>query len=69
MPNFDTRSTAVNPPALVIRVELEAAPAVYVHTLNEQEEKRLTDWVTEAHPEYGELVAWALELSEAKRAA
>jgi hypothetical protein len=56
-------------PAIVIRLELEAVPVVYVQTLNEAEERRLTDWVTDAHPEYGELVARALELAEAKRAA
>ncbi len=57
------------PPAIVIRLELEATPVVYVQTINEAEEKRLTDWVTEAHPEYGELVALALELVDERRAA
>ncbi len=59
----------MNPPALVIRIEVEAAPKVYVHTLNESEEHRLTDWLTEARPDYGELVARALELADEERAA
>jgi hypothetical protein len=67
VPGSDTR--LLNPPALVIRLELEAAPKIYVHTLNEGEEKRLTHWLTEARPQYGELVARAFELAEQERAA
>jgi hypothetical protein len=58
-----------NAPAVVIRLTLESAPIVYVDTLNESEELRLTDWITEARPEYGALVARALELAAGERAA
>jgi len=59
------------PPAVVIRLELEAAPVVVVDVLDEHEERRLTHWLAVAHPEYGELAARALELctSSNKRAA
>jgi len=58
-----------NAPALVIRLELEAAPVVYVDTLDTGEEARLTDWLTVARPDIGELAARAFELEEVKRAA
>jgi hypothetical protein len=56
-------------PSVSIRLEVEAAPRVFVDALNEAEEQRLTDWLTEARPDYGELVARAFELAAKARAA
>lgn len=56
------------PPALVIRLALEAAPRVYVEALHEGEHARLVDWIA-ARPALGELVARALELEDERRAA
>ena len=39
----------VGVPALVVRVELEAAPQAYFDCVNEGEERRLRDWLA-AHP-------------------
>lgn len=58
-----------NTPALIIFLPLEAAPRVVVDSLNDGEEKRLTDWLCEARPEYGELAARAMALAEEARAA
>jgi hypothetical protein len=53
-------------PAVVIRLELEAAPRVYVDCLNGREEARLRDWL-DSKPELADLAAWALQLAgEAK---
>jgi hypothetical protein len=59
----------VTPPAIVIRLELEAAPHVYVHDLDEAEEARLGDWIREARPQYGDLISRALALAEKAKAA
>lgn len=59
----------MNAPALYIRLELEARPVVYLDTIDPSEESRLTDWLTEAKPEYGALAARALELADEMRAA
>jgi hypothetical protein len=59
----------VIPPAIVIRLELEAAPRVYCEALAEAEQTRLGDWLAEARPEYGALVDRAMELEAEERAA
>jgi hypothetical protein len=51
------------PPALIIRLELEAAPQVLQSCMNEGEEDRLADWLN-SHPELLHLVMSAL--AEAK---
>ncbi len=55
-------------PAVVIRLELEAAPVVYLEMMNDGDEKRLDVWLTEARPEYADLVRKAMELAEETRA-
>jgi hypothetical protein len=57
------------PPAVVIRLEFERSLLVYADCLDDGEEARPTVWLTEAHPEYGELAALAMELAERARAA
>ena len=44
------------PPAIVIRLELEAAPRVYLDAVAESEAVRLEDWLV-GHDAYLELVA------------
>jgi hypothetical protein len=51
----------VSAPAILIRLELEAAPRLLVEALSEQEHDRLVDWL-ETHPDYLELVRRALAL-------
>jgi hypothetical protein len=60
----------VNAPAVVIRIELERRPVVYVEAGDDGEDARLRDWVT-AHPRYAALVARAraLELEAQEPAA
>ena len=58
----------MNAPAVVIRLELEAAPLVYVDTLRKSDANRLKDWL-QTHDEYGALVARAMELAKEARAA
>jgi hypothetical protein len=55
-------------PAIVIRLELEAAPRLQVDALNEREAERMVDWL-EAHPEYLALIRRAAELETERRAA
>ncbi len=55
-------------PAVLIVLELEAAPRVVVDALDEGDELRLAAWL-EACPDYSELVARALELEHERRAA
>jgi hypothetical protein len=55
-------------PAIVIRLELEAAPRVLAGCLDEAEEARLADWLSE-HPAYVRLVEDAAALAKARRAA
>lgn len=54
----------MNAPAIVIRLELEAAPRVTLDVVSESEEVRLEEWL-DRHPEQVELVSRALELGEA----
>jgi hypothetical protein len=56
----------VKPPAILIRLELEAAPRLQVDALSEEEHGRIVDWI-KAHPAYLQLVedALALEHKEA----
>jgi hypothetical protein len=65
MPANSTPTTIVGAtaPALIIRLELEGAPSVYVDTANRHEEARLTQWLAETRPEYGALAARALVLA------
>jgi hypothetical protein len=58
----------VTPPAIVIRLELEAAPRLQVDALDERESKRLIDWL-DAHPRYLRLIQEAIKLETQERAA
>jgi hypothetical protein len=58
----------VSAPAILIRLELEAAPRLLVDAVSEQEHDRLCDWL-EAHPAYVDLVQQALALERQERAA
>lgn len=53
----------MSPPAVVIRLEIEAAPQVLFDCVSESEEKRLKDWLN-ARPELLGLAVRALELRE-----
>lgn len=55
-------------PGIIIRLELEAAPLVIADFLNDGEMARMNDWL-DHHPAQAELIARALELAEAERAA
>jgi hypothetical protein len=55
-------------PSVLILFQLETAIRVAWDCLNEGEEQRLRDWI-ESHPEYGPIVARALELAAEKQAA
>jgi hypothetical protein len=62
----DTDGTTAAPPhrpALVIRLEVEAAPMLIVDCLAESEEQRLRDWIVSS-PRLHALVVEALELAE-----
>jgi hypothetical protein len=59
----------VNAPAVIIRLEYEGPPVVYCDALHDGDEQRLAFWLVDTRPEYGELVARALELAERERAA
>jgi hypothetical protein len=50
-------------PALVIRLELEAAPRLIFDCVSESEEKRLEDWFA-AHPDLLDPALRALELRD-----
>jgi hypothetical protein len=52
-------------PAVVIRIELEAVPQLYLEVMTEGEELRLVDWVN-GWAELRELVERALELRDAE---
>jgi hypothetical protein len=58
----------MNAPALIVRLELEAAPLVFIDALDGAEEARLRDWL-DSNQGYGDLVARALELAAEARAA
>jgi hypothetical protein len=49
-------------PALIIRLEVEAAPRLVCDVISESEEERLIDWI-DAHPELVDLVVRAFRLS------
>lgn len=55
-------------PAIVIFIEVEAAPRVLIRANADVEEQRVWDWIS-AHCEYRALVERALELAEQDRAA
>ena len=57
----------VTAPAVVIRFELEAPPAVFKDCASKGEQWRLEDWLN-AHPEYWELLLRARDLAEAEAA-
>lgn len=57
-----------SPPAVLIRVELEAAPVVVVDVLTDAELARLADWI-HSHPRLAALVTAAVELEAEARAA
>jgi hypothetical protein len=50
-------------PALVIRLEVEAAPRLMCDVMSESEEERLIDWL-DAHPELIDLVVRAFKLGD-----
>ena len=54
-------------PAILIRLELEAAPRLLVETTTEDEHLRLVHWI-ESHPPYLELVQRALALEQERAA-
>jgi hypothetical protein len=56
------------PPALIIRLELEAAPSVMQSCMTESEEDRLLEWLG-SRPELLRLVTTALKLADEARAA
>jgi hypothetical protein len=58
----------MNAPAIVIRLELEAAPRIVCDYLLEEEEVRMLDWLR-AHPAQEDLVTRALEIARMERAA
>ena len=58
----------MTPPAITIRLEVEAPPRVVVDALTDGENARAFDWV-DANLEYAELVARAFDLEERERAA
>ena len=55
-------------PAVVIRLELEAAPCVIIDAVNDAELARLADWI-HARPGIAELVTFAIELEGEAKAA
>ena len=58
----------MSPPAVVIRLEVEAPPRVVFDALTDGENARLADWIG-ANADYAELVAQAVDLGERERAA
>jgi len=60
----DSRSS----PAILIRLELEAAPRLLVDALDDREHTRLLDWL-QTHPRYAALVSEAIVLEAEERAA
>jgi hypothetical protein len=56
------------PPAIVIELEIEAAPRVRVRASNEGEEHRVVDWIN-SRDELADIVARALNLAEEQPAA
>ncbi len=55
-------------PAIVIRLELEAAPKLYVDAVNSAEHDRLLDWIG-SQPHYLRLIQAAIDLEAERRAA
>jgi hypothetical protein len=55
-------------PAILIRLELEAAPRLQVDALTEREHERIVDWI-ETHPEYLDLILRTLALEGREPAA
>jgi hypothetical protein len=66
--HLSVRSRAVSAPAVLTLIQLETAIRVAWDCLNEGEEERLRDWI-EAHPDYGQIIARALDLAEHEQAA
>jgi hypothetical protein len=58
----------VSAPAVIIRLELEASPHIYLDTIHSGEEARLRDWI-ERHPDYVALIRRAQQIAEQERAA
>jgi hypothetical protein len=48
-------------PAIIIRLELEAAPRLQVDALSEREQQRILDWIA-THPDYVRLIEAAIAL-------
>jgi hypothetical protein len=53
----------VSAPAVIIRIEFEAAPRVVCDYLTEADEKRMRHWL-DAHPDLVELLERAYEVQE-----
>lgn len=56
------------PPAVVIELEVEAAPRVRIRATNEGEEHRVLDWIN-ASDDLAAIVLRALDLAEHRPAA
>jgi hypothetical protein len=50
-----------NPPAIVIRFELERCPVVYADAQHQGDVERLFDWIERGRPDLGRLLAPLLE--------
>jgi hypothetical protein len=55
----------MTPPALIVRLELESRPRVFVDALNEGEARRLADWLAAAERPLAERVLEALRQARA----
>jgi hypothetical protein len=55
----------MTPPALIVRLELESRPRVFVDALNEGEARRLADWIASAERVLAERVLEALQEARA----
>ena len=65
---LDDAASVAPAPAVVIRIEIEAAPRVLFEVMTDGANGRLADWLA-SHPEYLALVSAALELGDQARAA
>lgn len=55
-------------PAILIRLELEAAPRLFIDAVSDREHDRILDWIA-SHPDYVRLIHAALELERREKAA
>jgi hypothetical protein len=69
MASNEPRKINGQPPAIVIRLEFERPPLVFCDWRRDVDEHRLGFWLAESRPDYGALVARALEPAERDRVA